>query len=129
MKYFVLFAICLCGTGVICAVNANDSNNGEVVMYNVNACSDDGFKWGGAWSGSLMDKVWAYANVSAESGSVGYFSIWAEAGADRGKRDSGGYLSGSSSFSKEVRAEDYVYMGGDYTSHSAYINSQDDEDW
>ena len=50
-------------------------------------------------------------------------------GADRGKRDSGGYISGSSSFSKEVRAEDYVYMGGDYTYHSAYINSQDDEDW
>ena len=98
-------------------------------MFDVSACSDDGFNWGSLMHGHLTDEIWAYANVSAESASMGYFTIWAEAGTDRGNRDSGEYIAGGNGFDPEERAKDYVYMGGTYTFHSAYINSQDDEDW
>ena len=129
MKYFVLFAICLFLTSVIFAVNAHDHDNGEIVTYDVSASSDAGFNWGSLMHGHLTDEVWAYAKVSAETGCIGYFTVWAEAGTDRGNYDGGEYTSGRNGFNPEERAKDYVYMGGTYTWHSASIYSQDDEDW
>lgn len=136
MKYLKLF---LCSIVVTSAVLASGSDpdwyNGEIVMYDVYASSDAGITIHPTlnFPAKKVGHHWAYASVSAESGSEGYSSVWAEAGDDTDDSYEGGaYIAGSSGHSRYKGASSWLLEGEDrfgYTFHSANINSQDDEDW
>ena len=117
MKYLICF---LCIAVVVSVALAN---------YDVSASSDAGISlWDAFWTGYF--RHWAYAEVSADIACSGWFTVWAEAGRDRGNRDGGSYSSGTSRFYASEEAEDWwEEYSPDSLYHYAYINSQLDEDW
>ena len=134
MKYFMLFLYFLVVMSTVLA-----SGNGEIVMYDVYANSDSGVilltRYLDPASG-MVGWHWAHASVNAESGSEGWYSVWAQAGYDTDDSyDGGSYIAGSNGHSRYKVAGNWVYSNDDpdnrfgYTYNSAYINSQDDEDW
>ncbi|MDE0016342.1 MAG: hypothetical protein OXU51_09160 [Candidatus Poribacteria bacterium] len=139
MKYLKLFLCAIVITSTVLASGSDpDWNNGEIVMYDVYASSDAGVTGQHYFDPFLQKEAhhWAYASVSAESGSEGYSSVWAEAGYDTDNSYEGGaYIAGSNGHSRYKAASSWVNTNNDpnnrfgYTFHSANINSQDDEDW
>ena len=137
MKYLICF---LCLAVVIGTVLASGSDpdwyNGEIVMFDVYASSGSNDFLS---SHKYISDISAHASVSAESGSDGWFSVWAEAGSDRRAnnpngdyKDSGSYLAGNNDFYASQYASSRISRDSPdwgYTFHSAHINSQDDEDW
>ena len=137
MKYLMLF---LCFAVIISTVLASGSDpdwyNGEIVTYDVYASSDTSDHRS---NHNYVSELSASVSVIAESGSDGYFTVWAEAGSDRKANnpnkdynDSGSYLAGRHGFSKSQYAASRVSRVNPdwgYIFRSAYINSQDDEDW
>ncbi len=126
MKHLMFFLFIL-AAGIGIAVADND----EIVIYNVSASSDFGVTYS---NHNYVADLWASASVSAESGSEGWFSVWAEAGSDRGSgnRESGSYVAGRNGFSKSKYASSQVSRADPdwgYIFRASYINSQDDEDW
>lgn len=134
MKYLMLllFSVVVIST-VLASGSDPDSNNGEIVMYDVYAVSDAGIS---IYTILGFGYHWAYASVSAESGSIGWSSVWAEAALDTNDSYEGGaYIAGSSGHSRYrgaggwIADEDEPHRAWGYIFHSAYVNSQDDEDW
>ncbi len=137
MKYLMFF---LCFAVVIGTVLASGSDpdgyNGEIVMFDVSASSDSNDHRS---NHNFISELSASASVSAESGSDGWFSVWAEAGSDRKANnpdgdynDSGSYLASNNGFSASQYAAsriDRTSPDWGYIFRSASIYSQDDEDW
>ena len=88
---------------------------------------------------NFVAELSASASVSAESGSEGWFTVWAEAGSDRKAnnpdkkyKDSGSYVAGNNGLSESQYAHSFVNRFSPdwgYIYRNAYVNSQDDEDW
>lgn len=113
MKYLMCF---LCFAIVIGTVLASGSDpdwyNGEIVTYDVYASSGSNDHRS---NHNFISDLSASASVSAESGSDGWFSVWAEAGSDRKANnpdkdynDSGSYLAGNNGFSKSQYASSQI---------------------
>ncbi len=118
-----LFLLGVAGTG---------SGSDEIkiaAIYDVNASAEVSEEFS---DHNYVATLSATASVQAESGSDGWHTVWAEAGSDRGKRSSGAYVAGRRGFSIRMEAKSTVSRSSPdwgYIYCSAYINSQDSEDW
>ena len=134
LMFFLSFAVVI--SAVLASGSDPDWQNGEIVRFDVYADSDASEH---RRNHNSRAELSASASVQAESGSDGWYNVWAEAGSDRKAnhpdrdyQDSGSYLAGNNGFSASKYAHSVVgrfYPDWGYIFRDAHINSQDDEDF